>query len=149
MIYAATTERSIAMVLLAVVVVGWAIYVFVNIRRSKSEVGSEIELAANRGALPDDEVLEGSRLEQVQAFGVLMLLIIALVLPIYWLREGGRRAGAEQGFGERAAAAGERLADREAGAVHEGLGGPEGRPQAGGRIRPCLLYTSPSPRDRG
>ena len=110
MIYAATTERSIAMVLLAVVVVGWAIYVFVNIRRSKSEVGSEIELAANRGSLPDDEVLEGSRLEQVQAFGVLMLLIIALVLPIYWLREGGRRAGAEQGFGERAAAAGERLA---------------------------------------
>jgi len=110
-IYAATTERSIAMVLLAVVVVGWAIYVFVNIRRSKSEVGSEIELAANRGSLPDDEVLEGSRLEQVQAFGVLMLLIIALVLPIYWLREGGRRSGAEQGFGERAAAAGERLAE--------------------------------------
>ena len=92
MMYAATTERSIAMVLLAVVVVGWAIYVFVNIRRSKREVGSEIELAANRGSLPDDEVLEGSRLEQVQAFGVLMLLIIALVLPIYWLREGGRRA---------------------------------------------------------
>ena len=94
MIYAATTERSIAMVLLAVVVVGWAIYVFVNIRRSKREIGSEIELAANRGSLPGDEELEGSRLEQVQAFGVLMLLIIALVLPIYWLREGGRRAGA-------------------------------------------------------
>ena len=111
MIYAATTERSIAMVLLAVVVVGWAIYVFVNIRRSKREIGSEIELAANRGSLPGDEELEGSRLEQVQAFGVLMLLIIALVLPIYWLREGGRRAGAEVGFGERAAAAGERLAE--------------------------------------
>ena len=109
--YAATTERSIAMVLLAVVVVGWAIYVFVNIRRSKREVGSEIELAANRGSLPDDEVLEGSRLEQVQAFGVLMLLIIALVLPIYWLREGGRRAGAEVGFSQRAADAGERLAE--------------------------------------
>ena len=39
------------MVLLAVVVVGWAIYVFVNIRRSKREIGSEIELAANRGSL--------------------------------------------------------------------------------------------------
>ena len=47
MTYAVTTERSIAMVLLAIVVVGWAIYVFVNIRRSKSEVGSEIELAAS------------------------------------------------------------------------------------------------------
>jgi len=109
--YAVTTERSIAMVLLAIVVVGWAIYVFVNIRRSKSEVGSEIELAANRGSLPDDEALEGNRLERVQAFGVLMLLIIALSLPIYWLREGGRRSGAEQGFSERAAAAGERLAE--------------------------------------
>lgn len=112
MIYAATTERSIAMVLLVIVVLGWAIYVFVNIRRSKSEIGSEIELAANRGSLPDDEALEGNRLERVQAFGVLMLLIIALALPIYWLREGGRRSGAEQGFGERAAAAGERLTEQ-------------------------------------
>jgi mono/diheme cytochrome c family protein len=101
--YAATTERSIAIVLLAVVVVGWAIYVFVNIRQSKQEVGSEIELAANRGSLPSDDELEGPRLEKVQAFGVLMLLIIALVLPIYWLREGGRRSGAETGFSERAA----------------------------------------------
>ena len=101
--YAATTERSIAMVLLAVVVVGWAIYVFVNIRQSKKELGSEIELAANRGSLPSDDELEGPRLEKAQAFGVLMLLIIALVLPIYWLREGGRRSGAETGFSERAA----------------------------------------------
>ena len=91
MMYAATTERSIAMAILAIVVVAWAIYVFTNIRRSKDEVGSEVELAANRGSLDSDEKLEGSRLERVQAFGVLMLLIIALVLPIYWLREGGRR----------------------------------------------------------
>jgi mono/diheme cytochrome c family protein len=108
--YAAATERSIAIVLLAVVVVGWAIYVFVNIRQSKRELGSEIELAANRGSLPDDEELEGPRLEKVQAFGVLMLLIIALVLPIYWLREGGRRSGAETGFAERAADRGEQRA---------------------------------------
>ena len=108
--YAATTERSIAMVILAVTVVGWAIYVFVNIRQSKKELGSEIELAANRGSLPDDEELEGPRLEKVQAFGVLMLLIIALVLPIYWLREGGRRSGAETGFNERAANRGAALA---------------------------------------
>lgn len=108
--YAVSTERSIAMVILAVTVVGWAIYVFVNIRQSKKELGSEIELAANRGSLPNDEELEGSRLEKVQAFGVVMLLIIALVLPIYWLREGGRRSGAETGFGERAANRGASLA---------------------------------------
>ena len=33
------------------------------------------------------------------------------MLPIYWLREGGRRAGAEVGFSQRAADAGERLAE--------------------------------------
>ena len=109
--YAVTTERSIAMALLAITVVGWAIYVFVNIRQSKKELGSEIELAPNRGSLPDDEQLEGSRLEMVQAWGVLMLLIIALVLPIYWLREGGRRSGAEVGFAERAAERGEGRAE--------------------------------------
>ena len=107
---AATTERSIAIVLLAVVVVGWSIYVFVNIRQAKSEVGSEIELAPNRGLLPDDEELEGPRLEKVQAFGVLMLLIMALVLPVYWLLEGGRRAGAEEFFSEWAADRGSELA---------------------------------------
>ena len=43
---AASTERSIAIVLMAIVVVGWAIYVFVNIRQAQAEVGSEIELGA-------------------------------------------------------------------------------------------------------
>ena len=107
---AASTERSIAIVLLAVVVVGWSIYVFVNIRQAKSEAGSEIELAANRGSLPDDEELEGRRLEKVQAFGVLMLLIMALVLPVYWMLEGGRRSGAETGFSEAAVSRGAALA---------------------------------------
>jgi mono/diheme cytochrome c family protein len=107
--YAAATERSIAIALLAVIVVAWAIYVFVNIRQSKSELGSEVELAPNRGLLPDDDELEGPRLERVQAYGVLFLLIIALVLPIYWIREGGRRAGAERGFENRAVSEGEAL----------------------------------------
>ncbi len=107
---AVSTERSIAIVLLAIVVVGWSIYVFVNIRQAKHEVGSEIELAPNRGQLPDDDELEGPRLEKVQAFGVLMLLIMALVLPVYWLLEGGRRAGAEEFFSDWAADRGEELA---------------------------------------
>ncbi|WP_419944229.1 c-type cytochrome [Candidatus Poriferisodalis sp.] len=105
-----STERSIAIVLLAIVVLGWAIYVFVNIRQAKAEIGSEIALAPNRGSLPDDEELEGRRLEKVQAFGVLMLLIMALVLPIYWMLEGGRRSGAETAFSEQSVARGERLA---------------------------------------
>ena len=107
---AASTERSIAIVLMAIVVIGWAIYVFVNIRQAKAEAGSEIELAPNRGVMPDDEELEGRRLEKVQAFGVLMLLIMALVLPVYWMLEGGRRSGAETAFSEAAENRGEALA---------------------------------------
>ncbi len=107
---AASTERSIAIVLLAVVVAGWAIYVFVNIRQAKAEVGSEIELAPNRRTMPDDDELEGPRLEKVQAFGVLMLLVMALVLPVYWMLEGGRRSGAETSFSEDAIDRGESLA---------------------------------------
>ena len=107
---AASTERSVAIVLLAVVVVGWAIYVFVNIRQAKAEVGSEIELAPNRGKMPDDDELEGPRLEKVQAFGVLMLLVMALVLPVYWMLEGGRRSGAETSFSQDAISRGESLA---------------------------------------
>ena len=106
----ASTERSIAIVLLAIVVIGWAIYVFINIRQAKAEVGSEIELAPNRGNLPDDEELEGRRLEKVQAFGVLMLLVMALVLPVYWMLEGGRRSGAETAFSEQSIARGAALA---------------------------------------
>ena len=107
---AASTERSVAIVLLAVVVVGWAIYVFVNIRQAKAEVGSEIELAPNRRTMPDDDELEGPRLEKVQAFGVLMLLVMALVLPVYWMLEGGRRSGAEMSFSQDAIDRGESLA---------------------------------------
>ncbi|WP_423916026.1 c-type cytochrome [Candidatus Poriferisodalis sp.] len=111
---AASTERSIAIVLMAIVVIGWAIYVFVNIRQAKAEVGSEIELAPNRGVMPDDEELEGRRLEKVQALGVLMLLIMALVLPVYWMLEGGRRSGAETAFSEAAENRGEALAAEQA-----------------------------------
>lgn len=107
--YAATTERTVAIAMLVIVVVGWAIYLFVNIRQTKPELGSEIEIAPNRGRLPDDEALEGNRLEQVQAWGVLFLLIIAVALPVYWLREGGRRSGASEGFDNRAASRGEEL----------------------------------------
>ena len=105
-----STARSIAIVLLPIVGIGWSIYVFINIRQAKSEVGSEIELAPNRGNLPDDEELEGRRLEKVQAFGVLMLLVMALVLPVYWMLEGGRRSGAETAFSDQSIARGAALA---------------------------------------
>ena len=106
-IYAVTTERTIGLVLFAILMVGWIAYVFVNIRQSKAEQGSDVELAPNRKVMPTDDEFEGPRLEQVQAWGVLFLAVIGLSLPIYWLLEPGRQDGALNGFEERAISRGE------------------------------------------
>ena len=55
----ALTTTSIAWLLFAVILVGWVVYAFFNIRQSRDELGSEIELAANRKPYYDDDVLEG------------------------------------------------------------------------------------------
>jgi mono/diheme cytochrome c family protein len=90
------STTAIAWVLAAVVTFGWVIYAILNARSARSELGSEIELAANRKPYYDDEVLEGSRLERVQLFGVLLLAVIVVGLPAYWIFEPSRQAGAEQ-----------------------------------------------------
>jgi len=82
------------------VVVGWALYLLANVRRAKPEVGSEIELAANRKQYLDDEQLEGPRLDQVLRWGLISLTIIGVGLPLYWLAEPGRQSGAVSNFDE-------------------------------------------------
>ena len=44
----ALTTTSIAWVLFAVILIGWLVYLFFNIRSSRDELGSEIEVAPNR-----------------------------------------------------------------------------------------------------
>ena len=70
----ALATTSIAWILLAIVVVGWIFYALLNAGSARKEVGSEIELAANRKPYYDDEMLEGKRLERVQLMGVLLLV---------------------------------------------------------------------------
>jgi mono/diheme cytochrome c family protein len=65
-----------------------------NARSARRELGSEIELAPNRRPYYDDEELEGKRLELVQFFGVLLLIVIVIGLPLYWVFEPSRQAGA-------------------------------------------------------
>ena len=55
---------------------------------------SEVELAPNRRPYYDDETLEGSRLIRVQLIGVLLLVTMVIGLPLYWVLEPGRQAGA-------------------------------------------------------
>ena len=94
MIGFATT--SIAWIIMGVVVVGWIVYAALNAGSARKEVGSEIELAANRKPYFDDEVLEGKRLERVQLYGVLLLVVIVIGLPLYWIFEPDRMAGARR-----------------------------------------------------
>ena len=62
------------------VVAGWGLYLLANVRRSKPEIGSEIELAANRKQYLDDEQLEGPRLDRVLRWGLISLSIVGVGL---------------------------------------------------------------------
>jgi len=90
----ALTTTSIAWFIFAVILVGWLVYLFFNLRGSRDELGSEIELAPNRKPYYDDDVLEGRRLDRVLGLGVLLLAITVVALPIYWVLEPDRQAGA-------------------------------------------------------
>ena len=101
--------RTVAYVIAAVVLIVWLVYVWSNIRQGRAEAGSEIELAPNRKRYYEDDVLEGRRLERVQLIGLGMLLISAVGLPLYWLAEPGRQAGAVNGYEGRFASWGKQL----------------------------------------
>ncbi len=96
----ATTTTTIAVIGLVIITVGWIVYGIFNVVGGRKEVGSEIELAANRKPYFDDETLEGPRLERVQLIGVLLLAVIVVALPLYWVFEPSRQAGAAGGLGE-------------------------------------------------
>ena len=98
----ANTQRSVGIVVALILVAGWLVYVITNLRKAKPEVGSEIELAPNRKPYLDDEELEGPKLDRALRWGVITLVIVAVGLPIYWLREPTRQSQAEEMFEERA-----------------------------------------------
>lgn len=108
MIFADTTT-SIAWFILVVSVLGWTIYLITNSRRGRAEIGSEIELAANRKLYYDDDILEGKKIERTQLIGIAFLAIITVALPLYWILEPSREAGATVDFQHRFETWGSRL----------------------------------------
>jgi mono/diheme cytochrome c family protein len=100
MIVAATTQRVVGFIILAVVVVGVIVWLFANMRASRAELGSEIELAANRKPYYDDEELEGKKLNLALFSAAGLLALIGVALPLYWLAEPGRQEGAVEVFQE-------------------------------------------------
>ncbi len=91
----ATTQQAFGRALLAVVALGFLAWLIYNIfGLGRKEVGSEVELAPNRGNFPSDEALEGRWLNTALFSAAGLLAIIGLALPLYWLGEPGRQEGA-------------------------------------------------------
>ena len=92
----ALATTTIAIIGLVIISLGWIVYAIFNVVAGRREVGAELELAANRKEYFDDETLEGPRLQRYQLVGVLLLGIIVVALPLYWVFEPTRQAGAEE-----------------------------------------------------
>ena len=106
----ASATNTIGLLVTIAATLGWLTYwFFFNRPAGHAEVGSEIELAANRRKYHDDEELEGGRLERTQMFGVLLLAVLVIGLPVYWVLEPSRQAGAVVSFDKKLAGWGEGL----------------------------------------
>mgnify|MGYP000892160858 CR=1 FL=1 len=105
----ATLTTNVGWILLIVLVLGWIFYAWQNVRAGHDEIGSEVELAANRKPYYDDETLEGPKLERTQLLAVLFLGVLTLALPIYWIFEPQRAANAQNGWDKRFAKYGSHL----------------------------------------
>jgi mono/diheme cytochrome c family protein len=105
----AQVQRTIGFVVAALLILGFTVAVIANMRKGRAEVGSEIELAANRKpGTPDDE-LETKRLDRTLGLGLATLGVIAVALPLYWLAEPGRQEGAVANFDAQFVGRGEAL----------------------------------------
>ena len=127
MIAVQTTFRSVGYVIAAVVFLGGIAFVFAQGRRGRREVGSEIELAANRKPYYDDDELETKKLNVSLWASFGLLVVIALALPMYWLAEPGRQEGALRYFEKtKFEREGEELYNGEAGPKCVSCHGPNG-----------------------
>lgn len=114
----ASVQRDIGLVLTPLIILAVVIYILVNMRRSRPEVGAEIELAPNRKPYYDDEVLEGPRLDRYLSASLLLLGVVAIGLPLYWLAEPARQEGEIALFEEKFASRGEGLYEANCASCH-------------------------------
>lgn len=129
LLLAATTQRNLAIAVAIVLAVGWLLFVVsASVRTSTDDLEIERVTAPNRKTPPGDDVLEGRRLDQALRWGLVMVAISAVGLPLYWLAEPGRQAGAERGFAVDAVKRGDHLfaPTAEGGFNCAGCHGPEG-----------------------
>ena len=105
LVLAVTTQQKVGIAVVVVMGLGWLVYILSSTRRT-AEPGSEIELAPNRRPYLDDDAMEGPRLDKALGWSMALLGIVAIGLPLYWLREPSRQKGAIKGYSQRAIARG-------------------------------------------
>ncbi len=123
-VLAASTVTVVGAVIAAIIVIGFVIYVIVNVNSGRSEAGSEIELAPNRKPYFDDEELETTKLNRTLRWALISLVIVGVGLPLYWLNEPSRLSGAVEGFQRKFVSRGERTYTE--GSQCENCHGPDG-----------------------
>lgn len=94
----ASTQTNVGIVIAGVIVAGFLVFFYINVRKARHEVGSEIELAPNRKPYVDDEELETKVLDTALRWALLLLVVIGVALPLYWLNEPGRQSGADENY---------------------------------------------------
>ncbi len=90
----AVNFRAIGLTIAVVVLAGFVLLFIRTSFQAKAELGSELELAPNKKEYLPDEELEGKKLDWSLSFALVVLVIVALSLPFYWLAEPGRQEGA-------------------------------------------------------
>jgi len=150
LLLAASTAQRLGTATVVLLVLGVVVYGLFHIFRSEAVApGTEVELAPNRKPYLDDESLEGPKLNRAQLGAFMILVVIAVGLPGYWLREPGRQEGAHRGFDKRAAHRGFILFQPNDSPVHAGnvgkfgCGGCHGAVGQGGQTN----YSLPDPID--
>jgi len=99
-------QQQLGLAIVAITVASLLLYAFLQIRGSSEPPGSEIELAPNRRPYFEDEDMEGPRLDKSLSWALILLIVVGVGLPLYWLNEPSRQSGALVSFDEEAAGRG-------------------------------------------
>ncbi|MEY2474533.1 MAG: hypothetical protein QOK28_3862 [Actinomycetota bacterium] len=116
----ATTQQHLAVAFVVALVLGWALFLLLSVKKGPDQIGDEAAMAPNRRPYLDDDGLEGRRLENAQRAAVALLLVVVFGLPMYWLREPGRQTNAVKGFDRESAHRGFLLFQPTTSAIPEG-----------------------------
>jgi mono/diheme cytochrome c family protein len=92
-------------VIVLLALAGYVIYGVLSPRRAADEARTP----ANQTPFFEDEELESRRLERVQGWALLFAAIVAVALPLYWLREPTRQKDSTKYFDKNAVARGATL----------------------------------------